>query len=72
MFKTGDGVPQDAVEAAQWYRRSAKQGDTDAQYYLAIMLRNGEGVEQNHREATKWNMRAAEQGYELAKFNLNL
>ena len=26
MYETGEGVPQDAVEAVAWYRRAAEQG----------------------------------------------
>ena len=34
-------------EAVKWYRKSAEQGDADAQYNLGCCYKNGQGVEQN-------------------------
>ena len=31
----------------KWYRKSAEQGDADAQYNLGCCYKNGQGVEQN-------------------------
>lgn len=31
MYDTGEGVPEEDVEAARWYRLAAEQGVTEAQ-----------------------------------------
>jgi len=71
-YYKGDGVEQDHVEAAKWFRKSAEAGDADAQFNLGIMYRNGEGVEKDHVEAVKWYRKAAEAGFANAQFNLGL
>ena len=37
LYANGDGVPKDAAESAQWYRRAAEQGYAGAQYNLGVM-----------------------------------
>src|SRR4030042_1215038 len=61
-YRKGDGVPKNAEEAEQWYRKAAEKGSTDAQSTLGKMYRTGEGVPQNNAEAAKWYRKAAEQG----------
>ena len=34
MYYDRDGIMQDYVEAAKWYRKAADQGDASAQYNL--------------------------------------
>jgi TPR repeat protein len=53
-YQTGEGVSKDAAMAAQWYRRSAANGNMGAQFMLGFMYRTGEGVEVNYTEALKW------------------
>jgi len=66
----GEGVPQDTVEAVNWYRKAAKQGhgkarnalirmaidrdDADMQYYLGEMYARGYGVPEDPVEAFAW------------------
>jgi TPR repeat protein len=79
MFLLGQGVPQDVAEAAQWYERSANQGDADAQHLLG-QLRDpggpfrgyGEVVTQDYDEAAKWYRRAADQGNARAQYDLGV
>ena len=70
MYYDGEGVPQNHVEAARWYRRAAEQGHADAQFFLGLMYAEGEDILQDHAEAVRWYRRAAEQGYADAQFNL--
>ena len=35
MYRSGQGVPQDLAEAANWWRKAADQGNADAQKRLA-------------------------------------
>jgi len=44
MYATGEGVPEDAVEAVAWFRQAAEQGHAAAQYNLGFAYANGEGV----------------------------
>ena len=61
-YEYGEGVAKDLAKAAEWYRKSAEQGNATAQYTLAIFYKNGYGVTQNKAEAAKWYKKAAEQG----------
>jgi len=54
MYRSGEGVPQNAATAAEWYRKAAQQGDKESQYLLGAMYLNGEGVKQDEAEAHKW------------------
>jgi hypothetical protein len=70
MYQNGQGVAQDDVEAARWYRNAADQGEAAAQSGLGIMYQNGQGVPQDDAEAMKWYRKAADQGDATAKKNL--
>lgn len=70
MAFDGDGVEQDYVAAANWYRIAAEQGHATAQHNLALMYENGEGVPQDYSEAAKWYHMAAAQGYPGSQNNL--
>ena len=43
MYVEGRGVPEDAVEAAAWFRLAAEQGDASAQNNLGRMHAEGRG-----------------------------
>lgn len=62
MYANGQGVPQDYIEAAVWYRMAAEQGNANAQYSLGRMYIRGQGVEYDYLQAVKWFGKAAEQG----------
>eukprot|EP00729_Bicosta_minor_P032464 gene32464-biopygen20866 len=70
MYDTGEGVKQDHVEAAKWYRKSAEAGNAHAQNNFGNMHDTGKGVEQDHVEAAKWFRKAAEAGLAVAQNNL--
>ena len=70
LYAKGEGVPQDYVEAREWWLKAAEQGDASAQYNLGIYYHNGQGVPQDYVEARKWYLKAAEQGHADAQFNL--
>jgi soluble lytic murein transglycosylase-like protein len=63
----GDGVPRDAVRAAQLYCRAARFGDAEAQYSLAWMLTNSRGIERDEAQAAHLFAAAAEQGMAQAQ-----
>ena len=65
-----DGVAEDDVEAAKWYRKAAEQNFAAAQYNLGVCYDRGEGVAEDHAEAAKWYRKAAEQNDADAQYNL--
>ena len=70
MYSNGQGVPQDYVEAARWYRKAADQGDAEAQYGLGFMYYQGKGVPHDYVEAARWYRKAAEQDNAEADYGL--
>ncbi len=54
MYANGDGVPQDYLLAAAWYRKAADQGYDYAQIGLAWMYYQGHGVPQDYVAAHMW------------------
>ena len=67
MYHDGEGVEQDQVEAAKWYRTSAEAGNAVAQCSLCAMYLEGKGVEQDSAVALKWAQLAAVQGNDIAR-----
>mgnify|MGYP006415653507 CR=1 FL=1 len=51
-------------------RVKAEQGDSSAQYNLALMYSNGKGVPQDSKEAAKWYRKSAKQGDQHAQNKL--
>ena len=64
------GVPKDAAEAVNWFRKAAKKGHVLAQNNLGLSYSNGDGTPTNAVEAVVWFRKAAEQGLAEAQFNL--
>ena len=69
-YTDGQGVGQDLVKAAYWYRLAAAQGLAPAQYRLGSMYEKGNGVPRDIDMARSWYQRAAEQGNRNAMHNL--
>jgi TPR repeat protein len=69
-YEFGEGVAQNYVEAAQWYRRAAQQGDRVAQNNLGTLYLDGTGVPRNPAVAFQWYSRAAAQDYANASFHI--
>ncbi len=51
--------PKHPSKAFEWFMVAAKQGHTEAAYYVGLYYQNGKGVEQNISEAIKWYEKAA-------------
>jgi hypothetical protein len=66
----GDGVPENATTAFQWYRRAAEAGLAAGQFNVGVMYDSGRGVPCDRAEAALWYARAAAQGHPRAAFNL--
>jgi len=70
FYDMGYNVPQDATEAARWYRLAAEQGHAFAQFNLGTFYDMGYGVPEDAAEAARWYRLAADQGIAVAQFNL--
>jgi len=67
---TDEGMDQDLVQAAEWYRKAANQDHALAQFNLSLMFASGQGVTRNDTTALMWTRKAAEGGDAGAQFNL--
>ncbi len=54
MYAHGQGVPQNFMASAGWYRCAANQGSANAQYMLGLMYDKGQGVPQDYVMAYTW------------------
>ena len=70
LFRRGDGVEQDAKEAAKWFQLSAEQGFLMPMYNLAEMYEVGEGVAQDFNKSFEFYSIAAENGFVDAQTTL--
>ena len=70
LYRDGEGVPQNDVEAVRWFRKAAEAGDAQAQNSLAWHYTRGRGVPADQSQAFAWCKKAAEQGYRVAQSNL--
>lgn len=62
-YENGDQVPQDYVQAAKWYQKSADQGFAAAQYSLGLLYEQGHGVPRDYKKAYFWLSLAASAEY---------
>jgi TPR repeat protein len=72
MRETGLGVPKDYRQAAAWYRKSAEQGNVNAQLSLGNLYFEGKHVPQDYEQALVWFRKAADNGNAPAQYNLGL
>ena len=69
-YHNGDGVNQDAKEAAKWYQKAAVQGNASAQNSLSMLYSEGTGVPYNPEMASRLAFQAAQQGNAIAQANI--
>jgi uncharacterized protein len=69
-FAGQSGFKRDDVEALNWLRKAADQGDSMAEWKLANAYLNGLGVDKNYVQAANWFRKAADQGNALAENDL--
>jgi hypothetical protein len=67
MYKEGQGVQQNFVEAFNWYHKAAEQGDSDSQCAVGSMYALGQGVPLDFVKAHEWLSKAALQGHTIAQ-----
>jgi len=75
MYKKGEGVPKDAVEADKWFQKAlniwqplADKGEALAQSHISDMYYNGYGVKQDGLKTYEWLRKAADQGLASAQY----
>lgn len=73
LFLTGaqSGVDRDPARAAGLLARSATRGDSEAQYYLALLTAAGDSVPKDETAALNWLLAAAEQQHVEAQYELS-
>jgi hypothetical protein len=54
MYANGQGVPQNYMVAAGWYRCASDQGFANAQFMLGLLYDRGQGVPQDYVMAYVW------------------
>jgi len=73
MYKNGQGVLKDDMQAVKWYRKAADQGNAMAQNNLGVMYAHGEGVLKDMTKAKYWIKKSYEgddtEASKLAKEN---
>src|ERR671937_57184 len=67
---TCPGSQLDLAAAAEWFRKAAVQGHTQAYYQLGNLYRAGSGVPRDYVEAERCWQRAAQKHHAAALFNL--
>jgi uncharacterized protein len=70
MYYRGLGVPQDYVQALDWFRKAADQGIAFAQNNIGSSYLNGQGVPQDYAQALAWYRKAADQNNAEAQTSL--
>ena len=65
MHAAGRGVAQDYSRAMDWFRKSAGQGNAEAQANIGHLYRAGYGVERDYVLAYAWYGVAAASGFEM-------
>ena len=65
-------MPQDYLQARDWFQKAADLGFAPAQYNLAIMYRDGQGIAQDYTQAHDWFQKAAVQNHLYSQFNLGV
>ncbi len=66
-YYTGEGLPEDEVQAVNYFRRAADCGHAGAAYMLGDCLLDGIGIERDRGEALEWLVISAELGHRGAR-----
>ena len=69
-YLEGTGVVKDEAKALDFFRKSAEQGNADAQGMLGFCYANGQGVSKDEVEAVKWFLKSAAKGNSWGQYNL--
>ncbi len=70
MYYKRDKIDKDISKAIYWYEKSAKQGQKEAQFNLALMYYKGDRIDKDISKAIYWYEKSAEQGNSDAQLRL--
>ena len=70
LYDQGDGVPQSAKAAFEWYSRAAAQGEPESQNQVGLFYELGEGVPENWDLSARLIQASAQQGWMKGQFSL--
>ena len=62
MYDAGNGLAKDLLQAANWYRKAAQQGNSLAQLAMGDFYKEGHGLSKDIVQAYMWYSLAASQG----------
>ena len=65
-----DRDPKHPLKAFEWFMVAARQGNTQAEYYVSMYYQNGKGVPQNMEQAIYWFEKAAVKKEKNALYHL--
>ena len=71
-FYYGRGTTKSLTEAINWYKKSAEQGFSDAQYKMGLFHEKGIGVLKDKDESMKYFKKAAAQGHAKALYRIEM
>ena len=66
MYYNGEGVQKDYKQAVEWFKKSANQGNADAQFNLGNMYIYGKGVQKDYKRAAEWFSLSCNGGFKEA------
>ena len=72
LYSEGRGLPQNYLEAKDWFKKAADQGHAAAQVNLGTLYSLGQGAPYSDHMALFWFQRAAEQRNALAFAKLGM
>jgi TPR repeat protein len=72
LYSEGRGLPQNYLEAKDWFKKAAEQGHADAQVNLGTLYSLGRGAPYSDHMALFWFQKAAEQRNALAFAKLGM
>jgi TPR repeat protein len=72
LYSEGRGLPQNYLEAKDWFKKSADQGHAGAQVNLGTLYSLGQGAPYSDHMALFWFQKAAEQRNALAFAKLGM
>ena len=70
LYKKGQGIKQDFVQARNYFAMSAEQGNVEAQFELGFMYQNGYGYRQSYSKAAEQYRKAVVGGEQRSVYYL--
>lgn len=68
LYACGTGVEKNIEKAAELFRKSAEQGNPDAQLLFGCYLYKGRGIKQDKARGVQWIKKSAERGNSQAQY----